>query len=91
MDKLIVLKYGGNAMINFTIQQKLVEIICEIKKQGWRVIVVHGGGPFIQEALDQANIKSEFIDGQRKTSQQALEYVEMALKGKVNGAVGELD
>lgn len=50
-----------------------------------RVVVVHGGGPFIQETLDMAGVESEFIAGHRRTTPEALRYVEMALKGRVNG------
>lgn len=49
------------------------------------VVLVHGGGPFIHNLLERLNIKSEFVDGQRKTSKEAITYIEMALKGQVNG------
>ncbi|MEJ2003959.1 MAG: acetylglutamate kinase [Cyclobacteriaceae bacterium] len=88
--KRIVLKYGGNAMTDAAIQEKLIEELCQLKEKGHEIIIVHGGGPFIQEALDRAGIESEFISGQRKTSKEAFEQVEMVLKGKVNGRLVNL-
>ncbi|MBR9861494.1 acetylglutamate kinase [bacterium] len=85
MSKTLVLKYGGNAMTVKNIKEELIQNICKLHRLGHRVIVVHGGGPYIKEALATAKIESEFIAGQRKTSKEALEWVEMALKGKVNG------
>ncbi len=81
---LILFKYGGNAMSNEQLQNTVLQNIGKLKKQGFRVVIVHGGGPFIKEALDEAKIESEFIDGQRKTTKKAFEYVEMTLRGKVN-------
>ena len=83
--KTIVFKYGGNAMTDKKIKSELITEMCKLREQGHRVIVVHGGGPFIRQALEEAGIESEFIAGQRKTSKEALQYVEMALKGRVNG------
>ncbi len=88
IDKpIIVIKYGGNAMVSEDVQQAVLKNICALKEKGVAVVVVHGGGPFIQETLDVAKIESEFIGGQRKTTPEALKYVEMALKGQVNGKV----
>ncbi|MEP2774148.1 MAG: acetylglutamate kinase [Fulvivirga sp.] len=88
LDKhIIVIKYGGNAMVSEDVQQAVLKNICALKEKGVAVVVVHGGGPFIQETLDVAKIESEFIGGQRKTTPEALKYVEMALKGQVNGKV----
>ena len=89
MDKkentsLYVFKYGGNAMVNDELKNRILRAICDLREEGHRVIIVHGGGPFIQKALDQAKIASEFIDGQRKTSSEAMKVVETALKGEVN-------
>ena len=88
--KRIVVKYGGNAMTDAGIQEKLIAQLCSLKAEGHEIIVVHGGGPFIQEALDKAGIVSEFVDGQRKTTKSAFEQVEMVLKGKVNGRLVNL-
>lgn len=83
--KTIVLKYGGNAMTDEKIKRDLIRIISDLNEKDHDMIVVHGGGPYIKKALEEARIESEFIAGQRKTSAEALEYVEMTLKGKVNG------
>lgn len=83
--KTFVFKYGGNAMIDNKLSQEILQNICEIKSRGHKVVIVHGGGPFIQELLDKVEIPSEFINGQRKTSAEALDYIEMVLRGKVNG------
>lgn len=80
----VLLKYGGNAMSNHKLKKEILQNIILLKKEGFHVVIVHGGGPFIKKALDEAKIKSEFIDGQRKTSLKAFEHVEMTLKGKVN-------
>lgn len=87
---IIVIKYGGNAMVSEELQEAVLKNICNLKDQGYSVVVVHGGGPFIQEALDMAQVESEFIGGQRKTTPEALKYVEMALRGQVNGKVVNL-
>lgn len=82
---IILFKYGGNAMTNIALQAQILEQICSLKAKGINVVIVHGGGPFIKEALQKANIESDFIDGHRVTTPEALKYVEMALKGQVNG------
>ncbi len=82
---VILFKYGGNAMVDNALKRKVLQSICKLTDQGFNVVVVHGGGPFIKQALQDAEIESEFIDGHRKTTTEAFEYVEMALKGKVNG------
>ncbi|MTI22361.1 acetylglutamate kinase [Fulvivirga sp. RKSG066] len=84
---IVVVKYGGNAMVSEDIQYDVLKNVCALKEKGYAVVIVHGGGPFIQETLDVAQIESEFIGGQRKTTPEALKYVEMALKGQVNGKV----
>ncbi|MCF8219242.1 MAG: acetylglutamate kinase [Bacteroidales bacterium] len=81
----ILIKYGGNAMIEDDLRSKIIENIIQLKEQGTQVLLVHGGGPFIAEELEKAGIESEFIDGHRKTTSEALVHVEMALKGRVNG------
>ena len=83
-DSLYVFKYGGNAMVNDALKDRILKAICALYDEGQRVLIVHGGGPFIQRALDRAQIASEFIDGQRKTSAAAMKEVETALKGEVN-------
>ena len=74
-------------MSNERLKQQVLKSICSLKERGYDVVIVHGGGPFIREALREARIESEFIDGHRKTTSEAFEYVEMALKGKVNSSL----
>jgi len=85
--QLLLFKYGGNAMTNQLLKKQVLKNICDLKEKGFQVVIVHGGGPFIKQTLEEVNIDSEFIDGQRKTTPKAMEYVEMALKGKVNGSL----
>lgn len=85
--KLLLFKYGGNAMTNQPLKKQVLKNICTLKEKGFQIVIVHGGGPFIQQTLEEVNIDSEFVDGQRKTTHEAMEYVEMALKGKVNGSL----
>lgn len=82
---VLLFKYGGNAMTNKVLKEKVLHNICQLNERGFRVVIVHGGGPFIQELLDRVQVPSEFIHGLRKTTPEALKYVEMALKGQVNG------
>lgn len=82
---IILFKYGGNAMTDNSLKRQILNHICSLTKKGFRVVLVHGGGPFIKELLETAKVESEFIDGHRKTTKEAYDYVEMALKGKVNG------
>ncbi|MCB0804917.1 MAG: acetylglutamate kinase [Bacteroidales bacterium] len=83
--KVIVFKYGGNAMTDDRLKEQVLQNICALTDQQHHIVIVHGGGPFIKKALEDARIESEFIDGHRKTTTEAFAYVEMALKGKVNG------
>ncbi len=82
---VLLFKYGGNAMTNKVLKEKVLHNICQLNERGFRVVIVHGGGPFIQELLDRVQAPSEFIHDLRKTTPEALKYVEMALKGRVNG------
>ncbi len=81
----VLIKYGGNAMVDQELQYAIFRQIKEIQNRGHQVVMVHGGGPFIQEVLDAAQVKSEFAGGHRITTPEALPFVEMALKGNVNG------
>lgn len=77
-------------MTDDTLKQKVIKNICLLQNYGFKVVIAHGGGPFIKEALAQANIESEFIDGHRVTTPEALGHVEKALKGQVNGSLVKL-
>lgn len=80
-----LLKYGGNAMRSPELQRAVINNISQLRDRGHQVVLVHGGGPFIKNVLELARIESTFIDGHRKTTPEALKYIEMALKGEVNG------
>jgi acetylglutamate kinase len=87
---LVLIKYGGNAMLNENLKQAVVNNVNQLQAEGFRVVLVHGGGPFIKRMLELVKIESEFIDGHRKTTPEALKYIEMALKGEVNGSLVNL-
>ncbi|MCF8233046.1 MAG: acetylglutamate kinase [Bacteroidales bacterium] len=82
--EVVLLKYGGNAMLNDKLTQQILHKIIELSAHGYQVVLVHGGGPFIKENLARAGIESEFAGGHRKTTPEAMKYIEMALKGDVN-------
>ncbi len=82
--KTIVIKYGGNAMVNETLKDSFAEDVVLMKYIGINPVIVHGGGPQIGKTLELFGIKSEFIDGQRVTSKEMIDVVEMVLGGKVN-------
>lgn len=77
-------------MVNETLKKEIVHQMGSLKDQGYQVVLVHGGGPFIGKMLEMAGVKSEFIGGHRKTTKEAMQYVEMALKGQVNGSLVSL-
>ncbi|MEX0772563.1 MAG: acetylglutamate kinase [Balneolales bacterium] len=89
-DKIVVIKYGGNAMIDNELKLGVMDDIATLHSLGVKPVVIHGGGPVIKETLDHAGIVSEFIGGHRKTDEQAMRYVEMALSGAVNGSLVSL-
>lgn len=82
--KKVVIKYGGAAMTDCHLKQKVMQDIVLMKFVGMHPIVVHGGGPEINQMLTRLNIKSHFVGGLRVTSQEIMEIVEMVLGGKVN-------
>ncbi len=86
----ILIKYGGNAMTDKSLQKAVIKTISELIKQQYQVILVHGGGPFIEQFLKYGNIKSEFVQGLRCTSDEAIPFVEAALRGYVNGQLVEM-
>ena len=83
-NRKIVIKYGGAAMIDRNLKQAVFRDIALLSSVGVQPIVVHGGGPEINEWLLKLNIKTEFKDGLRVTSKEAMEIVEMVLVGRVN-------
>ena len=88
--KTIVIKYGGNAMISDDLKQNFALDIVMMKYIGINPVVVHGGGPQIDKTLQALGIKSKFIEGQRVTSKETIDVVEMVLGGKVNKEIVSL-
>ena len=83
-DKIVVVKYGGNAMINEELKEAVMGDIVLLSLIGVKVVLVHGGGPEITEMLGKIGKKSEFVDGLRVTDKESVEIVQMVLAGKVN-------
>ena len=83
-NKTIVVKYGGNAMLNDELKNKGLQDIVFLQCAGMRPVVVHGGGPEITRMLMQAGKKSEFVSGLRVTDAESVGIAEMALVGKIN-------
>jgi acetylglutamate kinase len=83
-DRTIVVKFGGNAMIDEALQASFARDIVLMKLVGMNPIVVHGGGPQIGDLLKRLGIASEFVDGMRVTDEQTMDVVQMVLGGLVN-------
>ena len=83
-EKIVVIKYGGSAMTNELMREKIIEDIALMKFVGMKPVIVHGGGPAINIMLDRIGKKTEFINGMRVTDQETMETVEMVLSGSVN-------
>ena len=83
-DKIIVVKYGGNAMINEELKNSVMRDIVLLNLIGVKVVLVHGGGPEISEMLKKVGKESVFIDGLRYTDEETVEIVRMVLAGKIN-------
>ena len=82
--KIIVVKYGGNAMINEQLKEQVMEDIALLWLIGVKVVLVHGGGPEINEIMAKLGKKPEFVDGLRVTDRETVDIVQMVLAGKVN-------
>lgn len=82
--KTIVVKYGGNAMINDELNEAVMHDLVLLTTVGIKVVLVHGGGPAINKTLDRMNIESKFVDGLRVTDKDTVDVVQMVLAGKVN-------
>ncbi len=82
--KTVVIKYGGNAMINEELKEAVIQDIILMQLVGMRPVIVHGGGPDINAMLKRMNIQSKFINGLRVTDEATMEVVEMVLNGKIN-------
>lgn len=88
--KTIVIKYGGNAMINEEFKRSVIQDIILMKYVGMRPVVVHGGGPEITATLKQFGKQTEFVSGLRVTDGEAVAIAEMVLVGKVNTEIVSL-
>ena len=88
--RTVVVKYGGNAMVDEALKQSFARDIVLMKLVGINPIVVHGGGPQIGSVLEQLNIESKFVDGLRVTDSQTMDVVEMVLGGLVNKEIVNL-
>lgn len=83
-NKIVVVKYGGNAMISEELKEAVIGDIILLSLIGIKVVLVHGGGPEINELLGKIGKKSEFVDGLRVTDKETAEVVQMVLAGKIN-------
>src|SRR6478752_8919799 len=83
-DQIIVIKFGGNAMVSEELQRTFAEDIVYLRYAGIRPVVVHGGGPQISAMLDRLGIHSEFRGGYRVTTPEAMDVVRMVLTGQIS-------
>lgn len=83
-NKIIVIKYGGNAMLSDELKEAVMGDILLLSIIGIKVVLVHGGGPEISEMLGRVGAKSEFVDGLRVTDKESMDIVQMVLAGKIN-------
>jgi acetylglutamate kinase len=89
-DKTIVIKYGGNAMTEESLKHKFAQDIVLMKYVGINPVIVHGGGPQIDEMLNRLGIEAKFRQGVRVTDEKTMEIVEMVLAGKINMEIVDL-
>lgn len=82
--KVVVVKYGGNAMVNEELRKAVLADIVLLHLIGVKVVLVHGGGPHIKEALNQVGLESKFLNGLRVTDEATMKIVQMVLAGQVN-------
>lgn len=83
-NQIVVVKYGGNAMQSEELKKAVMGDVVLLAQIGVKVVLVHGGGPEINSALEKMQIKSEFINGLRKTDKDTMDVVQMVLAGKIN-------
>jgi acetylglutamate kinase len=89
-EKTVVIKYGGNAMIDEGLRESFAVDVVFLKYVGLRPVIVHGGGPQIGKVQKQLGLESSFVDGLRVTDDATMEVVEMVLGGQVNGEIVDL-
>ena len=91
-NKTIVIKYGGSAMVNPVAREQFIQDVVLMKYVGINPVIVHGGGPEINEMLQKIGKESKFVAGNRVTDEETMEIVEMVLSGKVNkGIVSDIN
>lgn len=83
-NKTVVIKYGGNAMVNEELQDAVMTDIVLLRSVGVNIVLVHGGGPEISDMLKRVGKQSRFVDGLRYTDEETIDIVQMVLAGKVN-------
>ena len=88
--KIVVVKYGGNAMVSEQLRQQVMEDLVLLWLVGVRVVLVHGGGPEISGLMKRLGKKPEFVDGLRVTDQETVDIAQMVLAGKVNKTLVKL-
>ena len=89
-DKIVVVKYGGNAMVSEELKQQVMEDIVLLHLIGVKVVLVHGGGPEITDTLNKIGKESQFVDGLRVTDKETADVVQMVLAGKINKSLVNL-
>ena len=82
--KIVVIKYGGNAMIDENLKMQVMEDIALLWLIGVKVVLIHGGGPEISETMKKLGKKAEFVNGLRVTDRETVDIVQMVLAGKIN-------
>ena len=88
--KVVVIKYGGNAMINEELKQQVMEDICLLWLIGVKVVLVHGGGPEISQTMKRLGKEAVFLNGLRVTDKETVDIVQMVLAGKINKSLVNL-
>lgn len=83
-DKIVVIKYGGNAMENEQLKQNVMEDVVLLSEVGVKMVLVHGGGPDINQTLHMVGKESKFVNGLRYTDKETMDIVQMVLAGKTN-------
>lgn len=88
--KIVVVKYGGNAMVNEQLKQQVMEDVALLWLIGVKVVLIHGGGPEISKTMKRLGKQSEFVNGLRVTDKETVDIVQMVLAGKVNKSLVNL-
>ena len=88
--KIVVVKYGGNAMINEELKESVMGDIVLLAQIGVKVVLVHGGGPEITDELRKIGKQTEFVNGLRVTDKETADVVQMVLAGKINKSLVNL-